>query len=296
MASPSGSPASHEPSPTRARTSSKLAVGGCSPTDAEVLGQRRVEEVRALLDQSDDPPHVVRPVALQGDAVEKCLAGVGGEEAHEDVGEGRLAGAARPDECDAASGGELQVDPAQRGASGTGVGRPDATQLERVGPRPSGIGRWGSVTAGVASMASKMRPAATRERCRAWVAAGRGETSSKAASGTRASTASSAPLRDPASDGVDAERQGAPAGQPGQRGGEAEPDPGRAGAPPGDGAKLAVGRSNPRHLVGGPAHHHELGCAFDQVDDAGCELAPRRRLLRLGPGGETTGQPRHRRG
>ncbi len=46
-------------------------------------------------------------------------------------------------------------------------------------------------------MAANTRPAAVRERCRAWVPAGSGATSSKAASGTRARTARSAPSRWP---------------------------------------------------------------------------------------------------
>ena len=65
------------------------------------------------------------------------------------------------------------------------------------GPDPTGTGWSGSVTTDGVSMAANTRPAATRERCRAWVAAGRGETTSTAASGTRTNTARNAPFRDP---------------------------------------------------------------------------------------------------
>ena len=58
-------------------------------------------------------------------------------------------------------------------------------------------GASGSETGAGASVVANTRPAAVRERCSAWVAAGSGATSSKAASGTSASTASRAPSRWP---------------------------------------------------------------------------------------------------
>ena len=176
----------------------ELGVGGGAPPDAEVLGQRRVEEVGALLDQPDDAPHVVGGQALQGHPVERCFSRIGREEPHQHVGQRRLAGPARADQGDATPGAQLQVHAPQRGASGAGVGGPDPAQGEHV--RPVGAappGCAGSLTTAGASMASNTRAAATRERWRAWVAAGSGETSSNAASGTRARTARRAPLSEP---------------------------------------------------------------------------------------------------
>ena len=112
----------------------QLVVGGGATADPEVLGQRRVEEVGALLDQAHDTTHVVRRQALQWDAVQRRLPGVGGKEAHEHVGQGRLAGSARPDERHAPAGAQVQVDAPQRGASRPGVGGPHVTEGQRVRP------------------------------------------------------------------------------------------------------------------------------------------------------------------
>ena len=125
-----------------------------------------------------------------------------GQEAHEHVGQRRLAGAARPDQGHPASRAQVEVD-ARAARPGRRPGTPaqTAAQHERVRarPRPARAGRnAGPSTGGGASMAANTRPAAAaRQRCSAWVAAGSGETSSKAASGTRASTARSAPSRWP---------------------------------------------------------------------------------------------------
>ena len=86
----------------------------------------------SLLDQADDAPNVVGGKALQGHPVERDLPGVRREEAHDQVGEGGLAGAARADQGDATSGRELQVDATQRGTPGARIGGPDVAQGERV--------------------------------------------------------------------------------------------------------------------------------------------------------------------
>ena len=110
-----------------------LVVGGAA-ADAQVLRQCGVEDVGMLLDEADDVPDVVGGKTLEGHAVESDLAGVGREEAHEHVGEGRFAGAARSDERDAAPGPQFEIDAAQRGAPGARIRGPDVVQRERVRP------------------------------------------------------------------------------------------------------------------------------------------------------------------
>ena len=107
----------------------EVLVGGGTPPDAEVLGQRGVEEVGSLLDQADDAANVVGGEALQWHPVERDLPGVGRQEAHEQVGQGGLAGAARADQGDATSGRQLQVHATQRGRAR----RPDRRPRRRAG-------------------------------------------------------------------------------------------------------------------------------------------------------------------
>ena len=96
--------------------------------------------------------------------------------------------------------------------------------------------------------------------------------------------------------GAHAEGQGTPAGQTGKRRGQAEPDPGGARAVACDGAQGAVGGVDPRQLVAGGAHDHELGRALDEVDHTGVELAAYGRLPGLGSTGQASRQPWHHRG
>jgi hypothetical protein len=55
----------------------QFRVSGGPSTDPEVLGQGGVEQMRTLLDQSDDAPHVVSGKALHRHAVERRLARIG---------------------------------------------------------------------------------------------------------------------------------------------------------------------------------------------------------------------------
>ena len=178
----------------------ELVVGGGAPADPEVLGQRRVEEVGALLDQPDDPPHVVGGEALQRHPVERGLAGVGRQEAHQHVGQRRLAGAARADQRHPAPG--RQVAGRRRAARrGRRPGRRPRRRAGRAcaGRRPARPDVAGSLHDRLA------RPWPRRPGPPPRVSAGApgwppaaATTSSNAASGTRARTASSAPLSEPA--------------------------------------------------------------------------------------------------
>ncbi len=102
-------------------------------------------------------------------------------------------------------------------------------------------------------MASKTRPAATRARCSDCVAAGNGETSSKAASGTSASTASSAPLSEPACTGPIPSVTAPQLASPASAVVSAEADAGRARAPAGDATQPDVRRSDALELL---VRHH----------------------------------------
>ncbi len=93
--------------------------------------------------------------------------------------------------------------------------------------------------------------------------------------------------------GVHAHREGAPAGQPGQRRRQRQADARRAGAPAVQRTQAGVRVSDSRQLVRGAAHHHELGCAVDQVHDLGRHLAAHRGLPGLLARGQAAGQPRH---
>ena len=145
-------------------------------------------------------------------------------------------------------------------------------------------------------MASNTRAAATRERWSAWVAAGSGEASSNAASGTRARTASSAPLSEPAwvasTPRVRAPQLANPASavvRP--RPMPVVPAPCRATS-----RRSAVRVVDAAQLLADGAHHQELGCSLDEVHHARRELAAHRGLPGLLSARQATGQPGHGRG
>ena len=110
----------------------QLVVAGRAPAHPQVLGQGRGEEMWALFDQADHRPHLVGGQAVQRHAVERRRAGVDGQEAHQDVGQRRLAGPAPPDERHPAPRGEIEVHPAQDRSVRPGVAGPHRAQEERV--------------------------------------------------------------------------------------------------------------------------------------------------------------------
>ena len=278
----------------------QLVVVGRAPAHPQVLGQGRGEEVRALLDEPDHPAHVVGGEPVERDAVEGRLAAVDRQEAHQDVGQRRLAGPARSDQRHPASRGEIEIDPAQ-----DRLGRcPDSR------PTPSAGGARAVRAPRRAAAAG--RPARRRVPGRPWRRTrGRPPFASAAAPGwppaagprARRRRAGRGPARPAARrrDGPPwvashAEGQGAPAGQPGQCRGQAEPDAGRARALAGRRPQAAICQGDPLHLLGGAAHDRQLGRALDEVDHRRAQLAAGRRLLGLLAPGQAAREPGHHRG
>ena len=72
-----------------------LRVVGARAGEADVLGHRRGEDVRVVVDQPDHAAYVVQREVAQVGAVEAYVAGDGVEEAHQRRGERRLARAGR---------------------------------------------------------------------------------------------------------------------------------------------------------------------------------------------------------
>ena len=94
-----GSPASRSPTQHTDEDGGQLIISSGAAADPQVLGQGGVEEVGALLDQAHDPgARRRRPGVPWG-----CRPGSPPrhqrEEAHQHVGQRRLAGSARPDNC-----------------------------------------------------------------------------------------------------------------------------------------------------------------------------------------------------
>ena len=96
--------------------------------------------------------------------------------------------------------------------------------------------------------------------------------------------------------GVDAERQGPPAGQPGQRGRQSEADAGGTGAAPRHPAQLAVRVLDAVQLSADRPHDEELGRALHEIHHARREFAPHGGLPGLLAAGKAPGQPGHGRG
>ena len=132
---PAGSPASQSARPDARRGLGQLVVGASRQPDAQVLGQRGVEEVGVLFHQPDHTPHVVPPSgAREAGPSSVAVAGVDGQEAHQHVGQGRaLPPPLGPTRATLPSGLEGQVDAPQRGAARTCVRGPHAAQDHGVG-------------------------------------------------------------------------------------------------------------------------------------------------------------------
>ena len=270
----------------------EFGVGGGAPAHAEVLRQGRVEEVGALLDQPDHAPHVVRGKALQGHPVERCLTRIGREETHQHIGQRRLAGAARADQGHAAPGSQLQVHAAQRGAAGAGVGGPDPAQGERV--RAVAQHDRGCR---IVDHRRRVHGLEHPGRCHPRTLEGLGGCGQRRDQLERGQ-------RDEHQDGkegaveraavgrVDPERQGAPAGQPGQGRRQSEADAGGACPVPGHPAQAAVRVVDAGQLAADRTHHEQLGRALHEIDHARRELAPHDGLPGLLAARQASGQPR----
>ena len=111
----------------------QLVVGRLASTDAQVLCDRRVEDVAVLARETDDRAHVVAVEPLHRRAVELDGPALDVEEPDEHRGDRRLARAARADDRDALAGTDLEVDATQRGLDSAGVRRPDPARRQHVG-------------------------------------------------------------------------------------------------------------------------------------------------------------------
>ena len=119
----------------------ELLVGGLRASEADVLVDRRREEVRVLPRDGDPAADVLQPVLAQVAPGERDTARLGVDKALEQVGDRRLAAPARPEQRDPAARLEPQAD-AVEGRPFAG-GLADANVLERAGRERQRIGRVG---------------------------------------------------------------------------------------------------------------------------------------------------------
>ena len=167
VARPAGSPASQSPRPTRSRTSTQLVVGRRAP--ARPAGSRPGSCRRGGRPGSTSPTTVRTSSAdsrSSGTPSRVASPAVDGQEAHQDVGQRRLAGPARPDQGHPASRGEVEVDPAQDRSARCRGSRPTPSAGASVwaGTAPgSGSGTSGSSTGAGASVDGE-HPAGRRAR------------------------------------------------------------------------------------------------------------------------------------
>ena len=207
--------------------------------------------------------------------------GVGGQEAHAARRPGstcrRRSG---PTTATRRPGGEREVDAPQRGAAAPGSG-PDVAQARgRGGRRAAAAGLSGSATGGGASIDLEDAAGGRATRWRAWVAAGqrrrparmrpagpgRGRPGQRAVEATRRDGARPRAVRQP--------QQASPA----SRVVRAEADARRRRPPPRRWRAASPSAASIRvQLAGGRPEDDQLGRPFDEVDDAGGELAPRGR-------------------
>ena len=137
-----------------------LLVGGVRLGEAQVVGDRGVEEVRLLGDDADRAGEGVEVEVAHVDPVEGDPAAGDVVQPRHQVAERGLAGAGRADDGEAAAGRDGEVDAvegrarvlARRSAKSTSSKRTSPRDLRRGGP-----GRSGSVMSTGRSRYSKMR-------------------------------------------------------------------------------------------------------------------------------------------
>ena len=81
----------------------QLRPGGVAPGEAQVLLERRVEDVRVLGHETDDAPVLVTGQLGDRRAVERDRATLVGQESQQHIGERRLPGPAAADDRDASA-------------------------------------------------------------------------------------------------------------------------------------------------------------------------------------------------
>ena len=209
VASPAGSPVSQSPRPTRASTASGSVVSG-PRRHPQVLG--RVVAKRCGLCSRGRPPSAPHQERRRS-------SGTRWSEKRTRTSPRRLSARSDP-RAPPGARGEIEVHPAQDRSVPSGVtGPPHRTQEERAIPTlRSGVS--GSTTGAGASVVAKTRPAAVRERCSAWVAAGKGATARRRRAGRGPAPPATRRAEVTAVGGVHPERQDGPSGQ---CGGQADP-------------------------------------------------------------------------
>ena len=147
---PRGSDRIQSSSPARRGRVGELLVGGRRPGQAEVVAQRRVEDMRVLRAAADRGPYVVSRVAGQVVPVQGGGACAQVDETEQHAGHGGLARAVRADQGDAPSRRQVQVDAVERGRAarliadlGAAQPHPDRAvgQPPRRGGLADGVGR-----------------------------------------------------------------------------------------------------------------------------------------------------------
>src|SRR5262249_27592232 len=99
--------------------------------EADVLADRRREQVRVLAGDGDRAPHVLLPVLAQVAARERDAAGLGVEEADEQVDDRRLAGAARAAQPDPPARLETEIRAVEHKRLAGGVAGADVLERDR---------------------------------------------------------------------------------------------------------------------------------------------------------------------
>ena len=119
-----------------------LVLGRIGPADAQVLEERRVEQVGALLDDPEVARHVVAELGAR-DAAERRHALLRHQVAADESRERRFARAAAPENGDFLAERDGQVEPAQRvgGSSVVAEARPLHADIERSDRLPARGGR-----------------------------------------------------------------------------------------------------------------------------------------------------------
>src|ERR1700761_5718813 len=110
-----------------------LLVGGGGPGVAQVFPHRGVQQVGLLADHADDGGQVGQPQVAQVDAVDGDRSAAGVVQPGHQGPEGGLTGAGLADQSQRRARGDVQIDVAQRGTVGAGVGEADVGEADVPG-------------------------------------------------------------------------------------------------------------------------------------------------------------------
>ena len=220
------------------------------------------------------------------------LPASGIEEPEQQVDDGRLAGAALADQCDAAAGREHEIESVQHGWAAGGI--PRGHVLERDGGR----GRRRSGRLGVGDRA---RPLDQLQHAATGGDRG-GELLRRGGERRHALERCEREERDRGDeDAIERarrvrrhrDREDAHRRQPGDEDEQARREPGREGVAPRDARELGVGLPDALDALGAGAVEDELGSAAQELDEVGGQLAAALPPPRPGRAAERAGEQRH---